>query len=266
MKNLKFLLLVLLPALFVFSGCSEDPADDLSPTLEFIGGGTYVDRDVTLLPGEEFTVKLRATQNATSKSKLANFKGERKIVNTAVFVDSTFSESEFNIVGPITAANIETVETFTFTITDKKGEFTSLSFKVTTEAADTTTALAAPEAFEWERCGGTAGTGLAKFGLAWTSNGDGTSAIIKEDAGKLVVLTNTEWTSITTQEDLKAAVDNGTAVGEYTGVSAQATAAYDDVLATMNGSDYYLIHVTNGTVTTGAACGTKIVITGEYRK
>ncbi|MEX0811516.1 MAG: hypothetical protein WD048_04805 [Chitinophagales bacterium] len=266
MKNLKLFLLLLIPALFVFTGCGEDDEDkDLSPTINFLGGSQFVSDDVTVEPGDTIIVGINSSENSISGSKLNNFKVERQLTgqnSPAVVVDSSINESTFNFTGGFIASTSENVETFTFTVTDKNGEFASVSFVVTTEGA--TTALGSAQSFTWERCGSTPGTGLSTFGLKWESN-TGTSAIITEDADKLVILTAAEWTSITTQEGLADAVDNGTGVTQYSDVSSQASASYDDVLATKNGSNYYLIHVTNGVVTT-PACGTKIVITGEYKE
>lgn len=262
--------MLVLPALFVLTGCEEDGEESLSPSLEFLGGSQYVSSDVTLAPGESFLVGLTADENVNSKSKLVNFKVERKITgqsSPSVVLDSTINTSNFDIKGELVASTIETEETFTFTITDKKGEFKSVSFIVTTENA--TTDLSAASAFTWERCGSNAGTGLDMFGLKWTSN-TASSAIIMEDADKLVVLSASDWTSITTQEDLVDAVDNGTGVTQYDGVSVTADDTYDDVLATKNGSNYYLIHVTAADVTANATCGsstaTKVEITGEYKE
>lgn len=266
MKNLKLLLLLVIPALFVFSGCSEEDDTNLSPSLEFLGGSQFVSSNVTLAPGDSFYVGLTANQNATSKSKLVNFKAERQITGQStpsVILDSTISTSDFDIKGELLASTIETDETFTFTITDKDGEFKSVSFIVSTENA--TTALGAAQSFSWTRCGSSNNPDLSQWGLSWTSN-TSTSAIIADDADKLVVLTSADWTSITTQEALADAVDSGTGVAEYTGVSAQASGTYDDVLATKVGSDYFLIHVTSATVTAGQACGTSIEITGEYKE
>lgn len=257
--------MLVLPALFVLTGCEEDGQESLSPSLEFLGGSQYVSSDVTLAPGESFLVGLTADENVNSKSKLVNFKVERKITgqsSPSVVLDSTINTSNFDIKGELVASTIETEETFTFTVTDKKGEFKSVSFIVTTENA--TTDLSAASAFTWERCGGT-GTGLDMFGLKWTSN-TASSAIIMEDADKLVILSASDWSSITTQEDLVDAVDNGTGVTEYDGVSVTASGTYDDVLATKNGSNYYMLHVTSATVTAGQPCGTNIEITGEYKE
>jgi hypothetical protein len=84
-------------------------------------------------------------------------------------------------------------------------------------------------------------------------------------ATKFVQLTPAQWASITTKEDLAAAVDAGTDIVEYSGVSAEATGTYDDVLATKYNDEYFIIHVTNATVVVGGS-GTTITITGKYKK
>ena len=152
---------------------------------------------------------------------------------------------------------------YTFTVTDQDGETNSVEFNVTVEAASTP--LGSAQSFTWERVGGNDGTGLAQFGLEWTSNSS-TSAIVKTDAAtKMVDLGSAAWTSITTKERLSAAISDASGINEYTGVSAQQNDTYDDVLGVSHNGTSYLIHVTNGDVSSGAA-GTTITITGEYKE
>ncbi len=82
---------------------------------------------------------------------------------------------------------------------------------------------------------------------------------------KFVELSSAQWTSITTKEDLAAAVEAGTDMTVYEGVSAEASSAYDVVLATKYNNEYFMIHIQNATVVVGGT-GTTITITGKYVK
>lgn len=127
------------------------------------------------------------------------------------------------------------------------------------------TPLSEAKAFEWKRVGGTAATGLETFGLVWTSN-SAEFAIIKKGADKFVELTPAQWTSVSNLEALKTAIDAATDMEKWEKVSsASASKTYDFTLGTIKGGKYYLIHVTNSTVTVADA-GTTITIGGEYKE
>lgn len=129
------------------------------------------------------------------------------------------------------------------------------------------TALSEAEDFEWKRIGGAAGTGLEKFGLAWTDN-TSTVAIIKtDDKTKMVKLDADQWKNMETKTQLKKAVDDGTDITEYREVSStNASKTYDHVLAVdVKGEGvYYLIHVTHSNVVSETS-GTTITINGQYK-
>jgi len=128
------------------------------------------------------------------------------------------------------------------------------------------TALSEAANFEWKRVGGSDGTGLEKFGLAWTDN-TSTVAIIKTDnKTKMVKLDADQWNKMETKDQLKEAVDKGTDIVEYKEVSSTQGKTYDHVLAVnVKGEGvYYLIHVTNGKVVSETS-GTTITINGQYK-
>lgn len=154
------------------------------------------------------------------------------------------------------------VTNYSFSVTDDNGEVASLSFDVTVEAG--TSALSAAQSFTWERVGGNAATGLSQFGLAWTSNSSTSAIVVTDAATKMVELSSGDWTGITTVEDLEAAIDGGTGVSEYRGVSSSQSNSYDDVLGVSHNGTAYMINIKQGTVSTGGA-GTTITITGEYK-
>ena len=156
-------------------------------------------------------------------------------------------------------------ERWTFTITDKNGQMSELSFTITTESA--TTPLGAAEVLAWERVAGADGTGLDMFGLKWTSNGKEVMAQIEKDmADKFVELTHADWTSLETVEDLAAAVEAGADMTMFDKISAeQASSTIDYALATKYNGEYFLIHLTDATVVVETA-GTTITINGMYKK
>src|SRR5690606_38214621 len=95
----------------------------------------------------------------------------------------------------------------------------------------TETPLSEAVDFEWERVGSNPGTGLAAYGLKWEQN-TSSSAIVAIQSGTVMVeLPSESWTTITTREELAAAIDGGTEITQYDGVSVTAPNLYDDVLA-----------------------------------
>jgi hypothetical protein len=151
---------------------------------------------------------------------------------------------------------------FTFIATDKDGLEDVVTFTVSAKGA--TTPLSSAQDFTWQRVGGANGTGLAEFGLSWTSN-TSSVAIIKKDADKFVELDASDWTGLTTVEGLIAAIDAAVDQADFRGISVTASNSYDVVLGTKKGSDYFLIHITNATVTSDAS-GTTVTITGDYKE
>jgi hypothetical protein len=127
--------LLLITGLGLFTSCSKDSTEDLTPSINFIGGTDYVTGDKILDAGAEFKFGINASANANSGKKLTNFKVVRTFNNVPDQVlDTTFSVDNFNQ-SYITNANTEIgTERWTFTITDKDGESKELSFVITTKA------------------------------------------------------------------------------------------------------------------------------------
>ena len=159
------------------------------------------------------------------------------------------------------SGNEGTVTTYTFTAKDKDGNTSSVAVKVTTNVS--TTDLGSNVGFTWQRVGGADATGLSTLGLEWKSNSGGT-AIVTTDAATRLVKLSSDYSSITTVEALKTAVDAADVISQYNGVSSSESKAYNDVLGVVNGGKYYLVNVTQSTVTTGTA-GTTIKIDGNYK-
>lgn len=237
--KLKYLIMVLAVVPF-FMSCSEDVALPL----------TLDKNDLTLDVDQIMRVKI--TQG----------NGGYKVLTTDATIVTAKIEDESVVIEAIG------VGTATVTVSDKESKSSVINVKVKGEQGEPEdTPLSATQAFEWKRSGAPAGTGLDKFGLAWTSNGlEGNFAIVKKDAAtKFVQLTAADWSAITTKEALKDAVDKATGITEYKGVSATKTADYNDVLAVLNGDVYYIINVKRAVVVSISGGSTTITITGDYK-
>lgn len=272
MKITKYLAFAL-AGLFAFTSCEEDADASLGAFLSVTESGSGSNGgSITISQGETLSFTIDARKG---DSDMETFAISVSGVNTVNPIPTSLQGNTFpytlsnaddetyaDTVVFVNAGNNIGNTIYTFTVTDKDGNTDEVSFTVAVDAG--TTALSSPTAFTWERVGSNNATGLAQFGLKWTSN-TSTSAIVAVDAATtLVELASGDWTSITTQEDLSTAIAAGTAVTEYRGVSATQNDTYDDVLGvTHNGTDY-IIHITQGTVSTGGA-GTTITITGEYK-
>lgn len=135
MKRLSFLFaIILMASMPFFTSCGKDPATDVKPTINFIGGTGYTSQDVTLKAGETLKVGISAFSNASSKAKLKSFKIVRTFNNVPfTALDSTLNSTDaFNITIESFAYPTAGVERWAFTITDKDGEFSEISFNVTT--------------------------------------------------------------------------------------------------------------------------------------
>ena len=138
MKKLNFLFaIILMASMPFFTSCGTDgETTDVKPTINFTGGTGFTSSDVTLKAGDLIKVGISAFSNASSKTKLKIFKVVRTFNNNAfVALDSTLNSTDaFNITLESYAYPAAGVEKWTFTITDKDGAFSEISFNVTTTA------------------------------------------------------------------------------------------------------------------------------------
>lgn len=267
MKNFKLILVFAMALGLAFTSCKKDDETDpidQSPSINFKGGNDYISADATVTAGNEFIIGINASSNTDSGKKLESVK--YTITSNNVIVgefDSIFSENTYNVDYIFRMDNAgEAV--FNFEVTDKNNEKSSVSLTITAEAG--TTDLGDAEGLYWERVAGAPGTGLDSYGLKWESNLKVVHAVIAKDgADKLVQLSADAWTSITTQEDLMAAIEAGTDLVDYRGISAEAATTYDEVLATSYNGEYFLIHLTSSEITVDNN-GTTIKILGESKK
>lgn len=239
-----------------FTSCDPAGTDDLPPVIT-ITEPTADTIEVEI--GSAVTFKVSLSSDNTLKSfQVLNDTDGVTFTNDS----KTFSGTSDEVV-EVTATVTNAVEAgkkivLTFVVNDEKG--TSNVKKVIVAKSS----LSAAQAFEWKRVGGADGEGLAMFGLKWESN-TGTNVVISNGATRFVKLPNDAWTTITTADQLKAAIDGAANITKWEEVSSQASKSYDFSLGTLFEGTYFLIHVTNGKVETAAA-GTTITITGEYKK
>lgn len=271
MKKLTYLLGLLLVGSLIFTSCGDDDPvepDDLTPSIDFTVGG----EDVVVTLGDTVAFQVVCASNSISGKKLDKYEIYMIVnnENTGSFYEvNDIDDAAFtDYIGIPTGFSPVAFEGKVYAkITDVDGQYSEVSFNLTVEAA--ATPLDGEEDMEWQRVGGNAGTGLDMFGLKWTSNVKEVMAVIQKDgADKLVQFESTYWDGITTKEELMAAVDAMEDLGDdgYRGVSAEANDDYDDVLGVKLGEEYFILHITNGTVEVDPVTGTTITITGMYNK
>lgn len=273
MKKLSLITLSLLGLTLFTTSCEEDGEDAIAPTLSITeqtsastGGSATIDQGSPLV----FTWESRE-----GDARLDRFEVSATGVNAPTNIPTSTRGNDFpydisnaddniyrdTLVFPQGGLNTG-ITNYSFTVTDKDGETKEVSFEITVEAA--TTPLSSPQSFTWERVGGNNATGLSQFGLEWSSNSSQSAIVTTDAATKMVDLGSSAWNTITTQEDLEASISGATGISQYTGVSVQQNDTYDDVLGVSHNGTDYLIHVTNGDVSSGSA-GTTVTITGEYK-
>ena len=126
------------------------------------------------------------------------------------------------------------------------------------------TPLEGPVAFTWHRDGSKKAEGLEAFGLDWPSNSTDFMVVITPLADcKLVQFETAQWTSITTQEDLKALVESGTALTDFRLIQAKDdTKTFNYVLGSRNkDGEYFLLNPTKREIKGDS----DRYITGEYK-
>ena len=275
MKNLKLFALGLLGATFMTS-CADDPDEDpIGPLLSVnpvvVNGDTVGVNNgvVEVNPGDQVTFQWEARKGDADLDLF------RILLNGTTPIADTTEEGNilpYDIGGDddqlytdsyeYTASNNTGATDFTFEVVDQDGLKETVT--VTVDVTPATSQLTAAQSFTWEREGGDPATGLDQFGLEWDNQTTQNVIVTKDAATTMVELQSSAWTNINTVADLTAAISGGNVIQQYTGVSVQQDGTYDDVLGVVYNGKVYMLHITNGDVTT-AGTGTTIVITGEYR-
>jgi len=266
MKNIKLIFALTMALGLTFTSCKKDDEEkpDQRPSISFKGGNNYISEDATVTAGETFTIGINANSNTDSDSKLISVKYTITSNNAIVHeFDSVFKENSYSLDYNFTMNNAGEAK-IKFVVTDKVGEKAEISLTIISE--ESTTDLGTSTDVFWERIGGNAATGLTEFGLKWENNLKETHAVIEKDgASKLVQLTAAEWSSITTVEALQAAIEAGTDLDDYRGISTTTPGNYEEVIATEFNGEYFIINLSNATIETGTN-GTTVKIFGQSKK
>lgn len=278
MKKRNLFTLGLLGAALIFmTSCSDDEDEPapLGPTLSVTEVTTVTSPgDMTITQGEPL---IFAWDSRRGDNDLQTFRVSTSGVNSVSPIPNSYKGKTFpyaiesankeiyiDTLGFNNAGNNLGMTSYTFTIEDKLGTTRSVTFDVTVEPDESSTPLSEEMDFTWYREGGGVGTGLGQFGLKWTSNSTTSAIIAINDGTKMVSLTNNDWITIATQEELADVIDAGTEITQYTGVSVVVSDTYSDVLGVHYGEDYYILRIEQGTVQTSDA-GTNVTILGKYK-
>ena len=265
MKNIKLIFALTMALGLMFTSCKkDDEKPDQKPTISFKGGSNYISEDATIIAGETFTIGINANANTDSGEKLTSVKYTITSNNTIVHeFDSVFKESSYSLDYNFTMTNAGEAK-IKYVVTDKVGEKAEISLTIISE--ESTTDLGTSTDVLWERIGGNAATGLTEFGLKWENNLKETHAVIEKDgASKFVQLASDDWNSITTVEALQAAIEAGTDLVDYRGISTTTPGDYTEVIATEYNGEYFIINLSNTLIETGTN-GTTVKIFGQSKK
>lgn len=270
MRYIKLLLIATLALPVMFMTSCEDVTTDKTPLLTITSTGLGANNSIT--EGDTFSLAVNAGENPDTKSKLDQLVIAQPGADTTVIINASTFAQTFSYVAP--AAGM--TETYIFTLTAKDGEAKGQTITVTGEAPVVVgTPLGAATAFSWEKCGAI-NPDLSTYGLTWDGNGvmgAALFAVIQNAGSKFVELAASDWTSLTTAEELAAAVDAASAItGDYEDLLIDingGTIAYDKVFGTLNGGTYTLIHVTETEQQTGTCAangGNTSFIKGETKQ
>jgi hypothetical protein len=251
----------LIMAAGMLTGCDEDDPEIFDPPSVMTSAGGNIQLD----PGvDEYTVNGTAQSSAPLMDiRLIEITddGEFQIGNRITsFENPVFHQFSFPITGITRDMTVRVRVTDT---QDQTAMTDPISIFYNPLPAETPLSEAADTV--WRRTGSAAGTGLADFGLAWTSNVKTVKAVIRKDgAEKFVQLDAADWEEIETLEELMEKVDEAEDMTDYRGVSAMAPGSYNDVLATIHDGQYYLILVESATVQ-ATDDGTVITISVKFK-
>ncbi|MBR6847571.1 MAG: hypothetical protein IKM74_05525 [Bacteroidales bacterium] len=262
MKKLALALVCLISVAF-FASCTPEG----QPTISVLPGEEYVHDGDIINVNQEFNIGFTMSSSIESGQKLASF---TLVIDDETFETVKLDDTEFTFERTLALNTVDTRDdidnvVITGTVTDVLGKSASVTI---TLILDETQELIL-ENFEWNRHGGDAATGnLAELGLAWNSNGskEDFAIITAVEGAELFEVPAEKWAQVTTQPEKVALFSEGGGalpIRAYKGVSAWSSHTYDDVIATRYNGEYYLIHITEGIVSTFK--GTDVTIKGEWK-
>lgn len=262
MKKLALALVCLISVAF-FASCTPEG----QPTISVLPGEEYVHDGDIINVNEEFNIGFTMSSSIETGQKLASF---TLVIDDETYETVELDDTEYTFERTLALNTVPTRDddmdamVIVATVTDVLGQSASVTM---TLIIDGTQELIL-EAFEWNRHGGAAATGnLAELGLAWNSNEKDVFAVITAVEGaELYEVPAEKWAQVTTQPEKVALFGEGGGalpIRAYKGVSAFSSDTYDDVIATHYNGEYYLIHITEGIVSTFK--GTDVTIKGEWK-
>ena len=268
MKKISSILMISMLAVAVlFTSCNkDDDDDDKRPVLTFNSADGYTTSNKTVTVGEEITVGWVATANTSTSKKLSHFKAY--IAATGMenqpLEDIELNDASYITQGYVISAPFAGIFDIKAEVTDKAGETRSVFITITVvEDEPEETPLSAATPFTWHRVGNASGTGLAQFGLEWKNNTGSHITITPATGTKLVELAETDWTTITTQEELAAIVDAATGISKWEVIPTKVTFNYVIATKTAEGK-YFLINPTERTINPND--GGDRTVTGQYKE
>ncbi len=139
MKTMKFLstivLAIILGTGLFTTSCKKDSTSDKSPTINFIGGSSFISADATLKKDTVFKVGITALSNENSGTKIFSCKITLTVNNVAntIYFHEFINETSFTL-------NIDTLKvwwpsaTLLAVITDKDGETSQVAINLQAKA------------------------------------------------------------------------------------------------------------------------------------
>ena len=243
MKKLALALVCLISVAF-FASCDPEGQPTIAVLQEegYVASGDVVDVNTEINFGFVMTSSLMTGKELASLTITVDDGDPETIALTGT--EYTYRGT---LTYEITRDEIIGASTITAIVTDVAGETATATIllSINNPAQDL---VVTP--FEWRRDAGADGTGLAEFGLQWTSNTT-TNAIIKPlEGATLYRFDNSEVWSNTKTDVEKAALfsELPLSIAQFTDVSVTAASqTYDIVLGTTYNGENHLIHVTGST-------------------
>lgn len=270
MKKINLLLLLFVGALGLttMSSCTPDE-ENAKPTISFIAEGASVTADKADLELDAPVLfKMSLDQSIDTKKNIKTL-SVKSISNNNINIDTTIQVNKDNTLLSLNfyaPSTYSTAEKFTFTITDNAGVTATKVITLTTKAEPvTSTPLSAATTFTMVRCGGAndpVAYGMKFDAVIGSSPNFTADYVITGDL--MVMLTATQWSSLTTQDDLKTAVDDGTAITSFD-LDLNNAGVLDTYVATKEGGTYTFVHFTAYSSSL-ETCGTQYTITADYKQ
>ena len=263
MKKLALALLCLVSVAF-FASCDEK-VEHPEPSIAILVEDGYVANNAFVNEMEEVYFGFVVASNPETQEALASLivTVDDQPWDTVTFTNETEYTYKSGVIYTPAKDSIVRTSTITAIVTDAAGQSATATIDLSILYKEQP--LVATD-FAWNRHGAAAVTGgIEEYGLQWTSNGKEIFAELKPmDGATLYEFDPSVW-SATTNEVQKATLfsELPLSIPVFKKVSAWASNNYDFVIGTTYQGKNYLIHITEGIVSTFK--GTDIVIKGQAK-